>query len=298
MTDSNWADFFITLGSTDRWQRYRFEERKAARDRQRDEEFRHAASVANRGQFAMWIQSVEGQQYEKWARFAKLASEDIDDRVDAWEMAWQVEFEEAKDERQEVLDIYVRQNMEPAIRRDTSSDMKRFWPLFIGGLVGFVLLIVAALLSPGGISGSPLEWLAFLGLGLWGISGGASILVLVYAAGTRGQERQEEEARREKLEVEFSQVCPPRYTDFEAPSWHASMSMEELKERSRRIRRMVEQAHETFPRGDKLLHLSGTYKSNPDLDSDDLPAAVGMLLQGFRAEDAVREGELQGAQLP
>lgn len=64
---------------------------QAERDRVRDEKFDRAAAIAQRGQFAMWIQSPEGQIFERWAQHAIAASQQLEDRQTAWEFAWYAE---------------------------------------------------------------------------------------------------------------------------------------------------------------------------------------------------------------
>lgn len=61
---------------------------QAARDLVRDEKFDRAAAIAQRGQFAMWIQSPEGQTFDRWSRHAMIASQQLEDRQAAWEFAW------------------------------------------------------------------------------------------------------------------------------------------------------------------------------------------------------------------
>lgn len=61
---------------------------QAARDRVRDEKFDSAMSGLHRGQFAMWVQTPDGERFEAWAQHALQASQALDDRQDAWELAW------------------------------------------------------------------------------------------------------------------------------------------------------------------------------------------------------------------
>lgn len=64
---------------------------QARRDQIRDEKFDRAAAIAQRGQFTMWIQSPEGQVFDRWATHASTASEQLEDRQAAWELAWYAE---------------------------------------------------------------------------------------------------------------------------------------------------------------------------------------------------------------
>lgn len=64
---------------------------QARRDRIRDDKFARAAAIAQRGQFAMWLQSPEGQIFDRWATHATTASQQLEDRQTAWELAWYAE---------------------------------------------------------------------------------------------------------------------------------------------------------------------------------------------------------------
>lgn len=61
---------------------------QARRDQIRDEKFDRAAAIAQRGQFAMWLQSPEGQIFDRWTTHATTASQQLEDRQAAWELAW------------------------------------------------------------------------------------------------------------------------------------------------------------------------------------------------------------------
>lgn len=61
---------------------------QAQRDAERDAKFDRAAAVAQSGQFAMWIQTPEGQVFDRWARHAVEASRELEDRQAAWEHLW------------------------------------------------------------------------------------------------------------------------------------------------------------------------------------------------------------------
>lgn len=296
--ESSLLELAAALGSRGRWQRLRIEGRQIARDRARNEAFRRGTDITHRGQFAMWIQTPEGQQYEKWSRHAYRVSTDIDDRLDAWELAWELALEREREERQEVLEFYISDNMEPVGRRDRGRDKVRALYMVLTVFVGVVLMVVSAALSPEGISGSPFEWLAFVGLtpmvvGVLGVA-----YYGIHILGTREHEDKLEAKRREELESEFSGLYAMPMEEADIPSWHASMSGEELRDRSRRISRVAEKAHENFPRRGQLLHLSGTYSTSADLEVDELPQDVAVLLETFRADDVVRRGELKAAGLP
>lgn len=66
---------------------------QAERDRIRDEKFDRAALIAQRGQFAMWIQSPEGQIFDRWTTHASVASQEIEDRQSAWSMLMFAEYQ-------------------------------------------------------------------------------------------------------------------------------------------------------------------------------------------------------------
>lgn len=68
---------------------------QARRDQIRDAKFDRAAAIAQRGQFTMWIQSPEGQVFDRWATHATTASQQLEDRQAAWEFAWFAEHQTA-----------------------------------------------------------------------------------------------------------------------------------------------------------------------------------------------------------
>lgn len=103
---------------------------QAARDRVRDEKFDSAINGLHRGQFAMWIQTPDGERFETWAQHALQASQALDDRQDAWELAWsdvarreqeRVQ-QQAEAQRQAEQSRYVAGRFVPVERRDFSRD--------------------------------------------------------------------------------------------------------------------------------------------------------------------------------
>lgn len=75
----------------------RMDSAQAERDQVRDKKFDRAAAIAQRGQFAMWIQSPEGQTFDRWSEHAVTASQQLEDRQSAWEFAWYATHQAARE---------------------------------------------------------------------------------------------------------------------------------------------------------------------------------------------------------
>lgn len=75
----------------------RMDSAQAERDQVRDKKFDRAAAIAQRGQFAMWIQSPEGQTFDRWSQHAVTASRQLEDRQAAWEFAWYAAHQAARE---------------------------------------------------------------------------------------------------------------------------------------------------------------------------------------------------------
>lgn len=297
MRTNAWLAWMTFNQITDSWQQDRIASQQAERDRMRDEQFQKVADASLRGQFAMWIQTGDGEQFEKWARFAKLASRDIDDRQDAWELAWQIENQAKRAEYEAAMNYYVDEMVEPVNRLDRSFAGKLALGLCAICVLGFLTVAILFSFNPDGMSG--LVNTLFTG-GLIAFVGGGigAALVGFTLMGAPAHEAELEKKRRNELEREFKEIEPSPFGGGENPSWHDAWTSGELRERSRRIEGTAATAASKFPRGGQLLHLSNTYSTRTDFVPGEIPDSVAGLLNAFRAEDLARREMLSSACLP
>lgn len=297
MRTNTWLALMTLNQITDSWQRDSIARRQAERDRARDEKFQKAADASLRGQFAMWVQTDDGKQFEKWARFAKLASRDIDDRQDAWELAWQVENEARRSEYETAMQYYVDEMIEPVDRLDVNFARRVALSLAGVCVLGFVVLGALFSFSPDGPSGFLAN--ALVAIGLVALIGGGlgATFVWLGSIGAPGREADLEKKRREDLEHEFREIEPLSLGSEGNPSWHESWTGDDLRERSHRIERTAETAISKFPRGGQLLHLANTYSTRTDFVPGKIPDGVARLADAFRVEDSERREKLSAARL-
>lgn len=278
---------------------------QAARDQVRDEKFDQAMSGLHRGQFAMWIQTADGERFEAWAGHALQASQALDDRQDAWELAW-VEIEQRRREqalaqqeadRQAALERYVTARFVPAERRDVARDKHAAGGWGVVFASGIILAAAALAIAPNSASGAPLMILATL-LATLIVGGfvGAAYFTLQWLYGGIGPAR-DDTFLRHQLEREFTNTHRNVEETFSPPSWHATADGARLRELSLQLGTTAAEAHKIFPRKDQLIPLAGAYRTRADLDLVDPPSNAVRLLELFRAEDAERLKKLRAAGL-
>lgn len=296
------------IAADEREQRNRMAAEQAARDRVRDEKFDSAMSGLHRGQFAMWVQTPDGERFEAWAQHALQASQALDDRQDAWELAWSDvarreegrEQQQAQAQRQAEQDRYVAEHFVPVERRDFSRARKLTVQGAVASLVSLVLISLFASLAMPKYEGTALHYASW-SLLIPFFGGIATSLYFGYRWWSAPKNPEVDDQRRRKaLEQEFlstHHAYTPAPRRFSPPSWHGAEAASRLRAVSLQLGTTAAEAHKIFPRRDQLVPLAGTYRTRTDLDPATLPADAARLLNAFRAEDIERLGALRTARL-
>lgn len=282
---------------------------QAARDRVRDEKFDSAINGLHRGQFAMWIQTPDGERFETWAQHALQASQALDDRQDAWELAWsdvarreqeRVQ-QQAEAQRQAEQSRYVAGRFVPVERRDFSRDRQLALLAAVVSLVGLALITAFVSLAMPRYEGTALHYASWI-LIVPFLGGLAASLYFGYRWWSAPKNPEADDQRhRQELEQEFlstNHAYTPSAERFNPPSWHGVEDASRLRAMSLQLGTTAAEAHKMFPRKDQLLPLAGVYRTRTDLDPASLPANAARLLDAFRDQDIKRLETLRAAKLP
>lgn len=281
---------------------------QAARDRVRDEKFDSAMSGLHRGQFAMWVQTPDGERFEAWAQHALQASQALDDRQDAWELAWsevvrreeQQAQQQAQAQRQAEQDRYVAERFVPVERRDFSRARQLTILAAAISLVGLVLIAAFASLAMPRYEDTALHYASWILLVPF-LGGLAASLYFGYCWWVAPKNPEaDDQRRRQALEQDFlstNHASTPSAGRFSPPSWHEVADASKLRAVSLQLGTTAAEAHKIFPRRDQLLSLAGTYRTRTDLDLARVPADAARLLDAFRAQDVERLETLRTAKL-
>lgn len=296
------------IAAEEREQRNRIAAEQAARDRVRDEKFDSAMSGLRRGQFAMWVQTPDGERFEAWAQHALQASQALDDRQDAWELAWsdvarreeERAQRQAQAQRQAEQDRYIAERFVPVKRRDFSRAGQLAILAAVVSLVGLVLIAAFASLAMPKYEGTALHYASWILL-IPFLGGLAASLYFGFSWWVAPKNPEaDDQHRRQALEQEFlstHRAFTPAAERFSPPSWHGVEDASRLRAASLQLGTTAAEAHEIFPRRDQLVPLAGTYRTRTDLDPARLPADAARLLDAFRAQDIERLETLRTAKL-
>lgn len=265
---------------------YRIAQEQAARDKERDERFAQAHEESQRGQFAMWIQTPDGQRFERWSHHALLASRDIDDRQVAWEIAWEQDLHS----RREAARPAAFAEAESKVALVTIEDVRRArLQGIIAAVISSILLIVWLVLAEiapvsetGQAAQTPASVTVFRLLAI-------TMIIAAWRFWRMNALNKRAELFGHHVENYLSTNILPS-----SASWHRRADAQRLREVGSKIGEVVESASITFPRRDKLVQLAGTYDTRPDgPGSEQAPEQVRRLLTAFREEDRERRSALQ-----
>lgn len=260
--------------------------KQEARDKERDEKFAQAHEEARRGQFAMWIQSPDGQRFERWSHHALLTSRAIDDRQVAWDIAWEQDYhsrrESARPAAVAEAESKVAQVSAEKVRRARRMGVITAVVSSILMIIWLALVMTAPVSDAGEVTVTPVSMIAFLLMGI-------SICITIWSFWNASAVNRRTKLVGQVAEKYLSLNVLPR-----SASWHRRADAESLRQVESKIGEVVEDAVTTFPRGDSLIQLAGTYDTRPEgPGSEHVPEPVRRLLEAFREEDRVRRSALQ-----
>jgi DNA segregation ATPase FtsK/SpoIIIE-like protein len=256
-----------------------------ARDDERDAAFAKAQEAAQQGQFAMWIQTPDGQRFERWSHHALEASRAIDDRQIAWDLAWEHDLQKRREEARPAALAEIEASL-PGVPEERTRRAQR------QGLVGFLVTVitVVTMLGSGWFANvSPEHEFSATLVAL------IALLLTIPALGFTiwrfwvG----EEENRRAKAIPHHVDELIARQVISDTFSWHRTSSPQRLKEVQWEISELVENASAKYPRKDDLVQLARTYDARTVATDDaNTPATIRRLLEGFQEEDRERKTAL------
>lgn len=261
-----------------------------ARDKERDEKFAQAQEESRRGQFAMWIQTPDGQLFERWSHHALLASRAIDDRQVAWDLAWEQDYLA----RREGARPGAVADAESKVAQVSIEDVRRArLQGIIGAAISSILMIVwialimiAPVSETGEATVTPVSVVAFFLMAI-------AMTITAWRFWSTNALNRRGKLVDQHIENYLSTNVLPRST-----SWHRRADAQRLREVESMIGDVVQNASTTFPRRDRLVQLAGTYDARPDgPGSEQAPEQVRRLLTAFREEDQERRSALQRAGL-
>lgn len=257
-----------------------------ARDEARDAMFAKAHEAAQQGQFAMWIQTPDGQRFERWSRHALEASRAIDDRQSAWALAWEIDFQE----RRESARLQIIADAEASVPVVSAEDMHRARRQGIVAsivtatlcVVWVALVMVAPTTAEGDVVVSPASVVAFVFMGLAGIFAAWRFWISF-------ADKRRRDIVNAKVEKSIGNIEAPSRI-----SWHRRANAERLREAQAMIVEVVTSAPAKFPRNDDLVELAGTYDTQPYRSGEqNAPESIQRLLEAFRSEDRDRVAALE-----
>ena len=286
MRTNTWLGLIFLNQMTQVLQADRIAHAQKVRDEARDAMFAKAHEAAQRGQFAMWIQTPDGQRFERWSQHALEASRAIDDRQVAWDLAWEQDLQERREAARPAALVEAEAST-PSLPAGQEKDLKVFGLVMsavtlVLGTLWIVLVVTAPEAAAGESSLTPGSVIAFV---LTAVAGVLAVLSFI----AMGADERRSSAVAQKVETTISQnVLPASF------SWHDNADDDYLEERQKRIARTVETAAEKFPRGGKLAHLRGVYDTRPaDPDDGTAPESIQRLLEAFREQDRERLAALE-----
>ncbi|MBM7501094.1 hypothetical protein JOD52_001934 [Brachybacterium muris] len=286
MRTNTWLGLIFLTQVDQKFQDRRIAKEQKARDEARDAMFAQAHAAAQQGQFAMWIQTPDGQRFERWSHHALEALRAIDDRQDAWELAWELDLQE----RREAARPQIVADAEASVPTVSAVAMRRarlqgFVAAIAAAFLGFIwlVLVMVAPTSPDGeVTVTPGSVVAMLLAGIVGLLAAWRLWVSFAGERRRG-------VVKAKIDQAIGAIGFP-----EGKSWHRRASEERLREVQARISGVVENASVKFPRNADLVQLAGTYDTRPAGPEDaNAPATIQRLLEAFRYEDQRRVAELK-----
>lgn len=286
MRTNTWLGLIAINQSAQIIQSNRLAREQEARDKERDEKFAQAQEESRQGQFAMWIQTPDGQLFERWSRHALLASRAIDDRQIAWDLAWEQDY------------LHRRENARPAAVVDAESKVAQVSSEYVRGarLQGIIAAVISAILtivwlalvmaapvSEGGeVTVTPVSVVAFFFMAI-------AMCITAWRFWSANALNRRGKLVGQHVENYLSANVHPR-----SASWHRRSDSQRLREVESMIGDVVQNASTTFPRRDKLVQLAGTYDTRPDgPGTEQAPEQVRRLLTAFREEDRDRRSALQ-----
>lgn len=259
------------------------------RDEARDAMFAKAHAAAQQGQFAMWIQTPDGQRFERWSHHALEASRAIDDRQAAWDLAWEQDLEERREAARPAALAAVEARTpsvpkEETQRAQTQGTIGCCSTAILGALgIGLMWYAEVFVESP-----KTFETVFLVGL-LALLLVPPGVIFTVWRAWVHGAAERRETELSQLVEQELDRTVLPQ-----SFPWNANPDEDFLDERQKRIARTVETAAEKFPRGGKLIHLKGIYDTRPaQADEKDAPESIQRLLVAFREQDQERLAVLE-----
>lgn len=286
MRTNTWLGLIAINQSAQIIQSSRLSREQEARDKERDEKFAQAQEESRRGQFAMWIQTPDGQLFERWSGHALLASRAIDDRQVAWDRAWEQDYLA----RREGARPATVAEAESKVAHVSSEDVRRARHQgVIAAIISSILmaiwltLVIAAPVSESGeVTVTPVSVIAFFLMGI-------AMVITGWRFWSGNALNRRGKLVSERVENFLSATVLPR-----SASWHRRADARRLREVESKIGEVVESASTTFPRRDRLVQLAGTYDTRPDEPgSEQAPEQVRRLLAAFREEDRERRSALQ-----
>lgn len=295
-----------------------FAEQQRARDEVRDLQFAQAHLAAQRGQFAMWIQTPEGKIFDAWSVEARAVSRALDDRQTAWEAAWAIEDEDRRYEWVENEKARERRARESATkkalaevpearprggRRDylVRGTIALSLSLFFAAMWIIIVLIQAN--TPEALSGGPklsFESLLFFALAP------IPVPLAVWWYWKAGQDTRARQLRDERLAEAYGKYyesemarSPGEYMERRpAFSWHREWGADDIRRFDEDIRRFFESAHLVFPRPSALPALESVFESRgPNMAQGSNPDSINALLAGFAEEDRRRRHDISRASI-
>lgn len=255
----------------------------------RDAAFAKAHAAAQQGQFAMWIQTADGQRFERWSHHALEASRAIDDRQAAWDLAWELDLEERREAARAAALAEVEAST-PSVPKEKTQRTQKLATIGCCGTAILGALGVGLIWYAEVFTESPRAYeIAFVaGLVAILLAMPATIVTVLIAWVNGAAERRERELPQ-LVDQHLDRTVVPR-----SFPWNANSDEEFLEERKNKIAWTVEKAAEKFPRGGKLVHLKGIYNTRPvQTDDKDAPESIQRLLVAFRDQDNERLAALE-----
>lgn len=281
MRTNTWLGLIWLNQLTDSMQSAQINREQRARDESRDQMFEKAHEEATRGQFAMWIQTPDGQLFERWSNHALLASRAIDDRRIAWDLVWEQDLQARRDSARpaavaeaesRVTEVSLRQVRRAAVQGGVAA--------VLAATIGMIWLSIVNNLSMSDVeAGAMLSESALMFL-IIGLSSAFAIWSFWRAGAAQ---------RRARAVDQYVENYISSHVTLTTQSWHCYKDSRHLLRLVGEIAEVVENASISYPRGEKLIALSGVYETRSELpQSQRAPEAVQRLLAAFQIEDRDR----------
>lgn len=256
------------------------------RDEARDAMFAKAADAAQQGQFAMWVQTPDGQRFERWSHHALEASRAIDDRQAAWDLAWEQELEYRREVARPQLLAEAEASV-PEVSADVTQSSRRQGIIagiatIVLGIVWVALVLASPYTPEGDMVLTPESVIAFVLMLV------ASIVAVrkIWVSTAEGR-------RRKRIDEKVAGAIQNIHIE-ERGFWHQRATAERLREVQTMISEVVENAPQKYPRNDDLVPLSEAYQTrHPQPEDESAPSSIQRLLEGFRQQDTERRAVLE-----